>query len=215
MKQNDKRDANMSAMCRLMAKGIKNGYSLANVMTFLNESRNSDVKELIALHVELDKTDEFDAFEKECQKDSDWLRYTRPLRRNGRRVVVRYPDHYSAAQIEKDLEKGFTYLENADALVLEYEIEEYEKLLESERDIRDAFGIKTDNDIACQTAYEIAEENARREHLLSQIACDAVKQRVHYGTIIRFMREMLKDDKERTFFLQEYSNAQWRDGRFN
>lgn len=210
MKQNDRRNATISAMCRLMAKGIEAGYSLANIMTFLNESSNSDVKQLIALHIELNHRDKLDAFEKECQKDSDWLRYTRPLRRNGKRVVVRYPGHYSEAKIYQDFDKAYNYLENADALTLEREIAEYESVLA--KDDPYAWLHESDNDVAYETTVAIAKAKENRLNNLSKIAYNAVAKDVKYVTVVSFMQTMCKDNEERAYFLQEYAKAQWRDG---
>lgn len=216
MNQNDKRNAKISEVCRVLANACSSENTSLypeDVMTFVNESRNSDIRELLALHIALNEIDAIKRLDKSLECAEAWHYYTRPLRRNGRRVVVRYPDRYSVEQIQKDYEEGFTYLENANALVLESEIVEYESVLA--KDDVYAWLHESDNDIAYQTAYEIAEANAKREHMLSKIACDAVKKHVYYGTVVRFMNEMCKDDKERAFFLQEYSNAQWRDGRYN
>lgn len=176
----------------------------------LNNISFREMKEFFELHQELNSRDEYNRYEKECQTDADWLRYTRPLRRNGRRVVVRYPDHYSVEQINNDFEKAFAYLETMDALVLESEIAEYESVLA--KDDVHAWLHESDNDVAYETAIAIAKAKENRLNSLSKIAFDAVAKDVKYATVVSFMQTMCKDNEERTYFLQEYAKAQWRDG---
>ena len=181
----------------------------------LNNISFREMKEFFELHQMLNSRDVFKRYDKACQTDADWLRYTRPLR-------VRRPRGLNTHQ-EMNYHLGVVY--SWEEVWEQYKEAELERTREANNKLEEEIAIYewlinlpggncTDNDIACQTAYEIAEAT-KREHQLSQIACDAVKKHVHYDTIVRFMNEMCKDDKERAFFLQEYSNAQWRDGRFN
>ena len=217
MTQNDKRNTKISEICRILANACSSENTSLypqDIMTFVNESKNSDVRELLALHMALNEIDAIKRLDKNLECVEAWRHYTRSLRRT-RRQVVRSPDWYSVEQINDDFEKGFTYLENADALVLEYEIEEHEKLLKSDKEILESFGVKTDNDIAYQTCKEIEDAKVKRLRQLSKIAYDAVKKHVYYGTVLRFMQTICKDDSERTSFLCDYAQAQWIDGHFN
>ena len=176
----------------------------------LNNISFREIKEFFELHQELNSRDEYNRYEKETQVDSDWLHYTRPLRRNGRRVVVRYPGHYSEAKIYQDFEKAFDDLKNSEALTLEREIAEYESVLA--KDDPYAWLHESDNDVAYDTTVAIAKAKENRLNNLSKIAYDAVVKDVKYVTVVSFMQTMCKDNEERAYFLQEYAKAQWRDG---
>ena len=214
MKQNDRRNAKISEVCRVLANACMSENTTLypeDVMTFVNESRNSDIKELLALHMALNEADAIRTLEKNIECVESWQHYIRPIRVRRRRWSTYDECHYLLEEGLPTWQEVWDEYQALEACLdkTEEEIAIWEWLTGLPG------GTCTDNYIAFETAYAIAEENARREHQLSQIACDAVKKHVHYGTVIHFMNEMCKDDKERTFFLQEYSNAQWRDGRFN
>ena len=221
MKQNDRRNKKISEICRILANAcMSENTSLypEDIMTFVNESRNSDIKELLALHMTLNEIDATRHLEKEIEKIESWNHFDE-TNKSLHFVFddLKRLDEENDTFLYRSMNRMFRKHENEeyqrkqeDNTRLDLEIVSYEALLSLEHE----YGLN-DNDIAFETAYAIAEENARREHQLSQIACDAVKKHVYYGTVVHFMNEMCKDDKERTFFLQEYSNAQWRDGRYN
>ena len=221
MTQNDKRNAKISEICRILAGVCMSEHTTLypeDIMTFINESRNSDVRELLALHMTLNEVDVTRSLKKAIECAEAWDVLKQKYNADMAIVLLREKIANSNAIIDarskfanrmSDYEKADKERIQENAKTLEEEIAIWDWLTSLEN------GQYTDNLIACQTAYEIAEANAKREHMLSKIACDAVKKHVYYGTVVRFMNEMCKDDKERAFFLQEYSNAQWRDGRFN
>lgn len=183
----------------------------------LNNISFREMKEFFELHQELNFRDADDEYEKEVQVNVAWWKYTRPFRVRRPRGLNTHQEMnyhlgvaYSVAQIQDDFETAYAYLETMDSLVLESEIAEYESILA--KDDVYAWLHESDNDIAYETATAITKAKEERKLQLSKIAADAVTKRVYYGTVLRFMNEMCKDDHERTFFLAEYASAQWRDG---
>ena len=216
MTQNDKRNAKISEVCRVLANACMSENTTLypeDVMTFVNESRNSDIKELLALHMALNEIDATRRLEKniECMRSWNTLEqgYNADVALSLLQVKIEDNNRIieSREKEAKDFETAFEYLETMDALVLEYEIDEYEKILEAERDIKEAFDIKTDNDIAVETVEELEKEEYNRQLAIDRIATDAYHNEISTETIIRFMQEKLADNSERALFLEKYANA--------
>lgn len=214
MKQNDRRNAKISEVCRVLANACMSENTTLypeDVMTFVNESRNSDIKELLALHMALNEIDATRRLEKniECMRSWNTLEQGYNVDVALSLLQVKIEDNNRIIESREKEAKDFEYLETMDALVLESEIAEYESVLE-----KDAYAWlhEGDNDIAYETTVEIARANMNRLNNLSRIAFDAVAKDVKYSTVVSFMQTMCKDDEERAYFLEEYAKAQWRDG---
>lgn len=180
MTQNDKRNAKISEVCRVLANAcMSENTSLypEDIMTFINESRNSDVRELLALHIMLNEIDATRRLEKNIECAEAWrsFRIKRRYARLHQKQRAKYYNIYNFC-VEETWEKRW---------------QDYDK---------------------AEAQLKLEEENTKRRLCLSNIACNAVKEVVKYATIVRFMQTVCKDDDERTFFLAEYAQAEWRDG---
>lgn len=214
MTQNDRRNAKISEVCRVLANACSSENTTLypqDIMTFINESRNSDIKELLALHMAINEADAIRRLEKAIECAEAWCDRDKDF--NALKFVfddLKRLDEDDDAFTYRSMNRMFRRHENEkyqrqqeENTLLDMQIDEYEQLLKVEQDSP----FYSDNEIAANTYAEIQQAKFVRELEISRIASDAYRREVKHSTIIRFMREKLSNDEERALFLKRYAEV--------
>lgn len=214
MNQNDRRNAKISEICRILANAcLSENTSIypEDIMTFVNESRNSDIKELLALHTVINEIDAIKRLEKDIEKAESWKHFDET--NTSLHFVfddLKRLDEEEDTHLYRSINRMFRKHENEkyqekqeQNTLFDMQVDEYEQLLKVEQDSP----FYSDNEIAANTYAEIQQAKFVRELEISRIASDAYRREVKHSTIIRFMREKLSNDEERALFLKRYAEV--------